>query len=141
MNQNKKSVFQTLYPFIVIALSLILFILLITFINNYRELSSSYTLSVDNLYYCIDNGNYQNLYERCAYNRAAGVKETSELSELYAVADYYHNAFYYYGLQDTDNAHLSDYQKAMEESAAQAGSLSYVLPKIDALLTDAASHF
>jgi hypothetical protein len=140
MNKNKKSVFQTIYPFLVIALSLLLFILLITFINNYRGLDYDYTFSADTLYYNLESQDYQNLYEHCSDNRFEKVKETTELSELYAVADYYHNAFYYYGLQGTDNPHLADYQDAMEQSAAQAGSLSYVLPKIDALLQNGETH-
>lgn len=134
MNKSKNT--RNIFSIIIIILCLIFVFLLFTFIHEWKVESEPWTVSTETLYHYVDNGDYPRLYQMCCKNRAQNVKEDANLRELYAVADYYHNAFYYYGLQDTEGADLSSYQEGMKQAAASAGDLSYAIEDIDSLFTD-----
>ena len=132
MNKSPKA--KNMFTVIIGVLCVILVILLFIFIRTWKEESEPWIVRTDTLYSYVDNGDYPRLYQACCNNRAQNVKEDSNLKELYAVADYYHNAFYYYGLQEVPGTDLSLYQKNMEQAAALAGDLSYAIEDIDTLL-------
>lgn len=131
MNNRKKV--PRFYNIFIGILCVVFLIFLFVFIFAYKENNYSPKYSSESFYYCLEMKNYQQLWERCTQAPLDSHNKDTKLQELYAVADYYHNAFYYYGLKDAPSIDVSSYQEKMKESAALAGDLSYAIEDIDNL--------
>lgn len=131
MNNRKKA--PLFYNIFIGILCVVFLIFLFVFIFAYKENHYSPKYSAELLYYYLETKDYQQLSKRCTQARLDSHNKDTELQELYAVADYYHNAFYYYGFKDDPSIDVSSYQEKMKESAALAGDLSYAIEDIDNL--------
>lgn len=123
------------YPVIIAILSMIFFIMLLSLISAWRAESDPWRVRTETMYTYLEDGNYQRLYQLCSIRRAQTPEANGDVQELYAVADYYYNALYYYGLRNTEGADTAVYAENMAQSAASAGDLSYAIEDIDALMS------
>lgn len=133
-NRKKASMFYNIFIGI---LCIVFIILLFVFIFAYKENNDSPKYSSESFYRYLEMKDYQGLWERCTQAPLGSHNKDTGLQELYAVADYYHNAFYYYGFKDDPSIDVSSYRKRMKESAALAGDLSYAIEDIDTLFVSA----
>lgn len=134
---NIKSRFRKImFPLTLTILSIIFLLMVVAFIFTFKSYSYDKSVSTNMLHYYLANEDYNYLYYYSIVNRATGASEDEELTELYAVADYYHNCFYYYGLKPMEGHDISYYEEEMQKCTAKAGALSYALEDIDTLFQD-----
>lgn len=127
--KNKKSVG---YEILIGILSFILVAVAFGGIGNIIFEDFKSTKTADDLYYYIvtdENYSPYELYENIMINKANGAKETPELLEIYAYADYYMHSFDYYA--ETDTAKKEKYKAAMEQDKERMGSLVGLSKRID----------
>lgn len=99
--------------------------------------SYHYSYEESSLVYAIRDGRYTDLVQYCDKNRAEEVKETAEIAECYAVADYYQSTVLYYTYLETgDTAKQKKMQTEREDAASRMGALGDCAGEIDALFTD-----
>lgn len=130
---KKHSLFQNKYSVIIASLSLLFFIMLLSLIFAWKKESGEWRIDTETMYGSLEAGNYQRLYQLCCIRRAQTPETDEDILELYTVADYYYNALYYYGKQDSKSADLTVYRDNMARSASSTGDLSYAIDEIDAL--------
>lgn len=111
-----------------ILLSILAGILTISFVLSYRENGRNYTYSVESFYYSIDSQEYTRVYECYLSNISCDV-HSQKYDEVYAIAQYWHDSFYYYALKDIRD--VSKYEQGRKEHAAKAGDFQYVTDNID----------
>ncbi|MBP3460365.1 MAG: hypothetical protein J6K58_14240 [Lachnospiraceae bacterium] len=136
MNNTKSGFRKIIFPFILTVLSIIFFLMILIFIFSFKTYYYDKSVSSNLLRYYLVNEDYGSLYYYTTVNRAVGASEDEELTELYAVADYYHNCLYYYGLKPMEGHDISYYEEKMQKCTSKAGTLSYALEDIDTLFQD-----
>lgn len=124
---------QNKYTLAIVILSIIFFFMLVFTIHDWIDEYEVWVVDTDSLYYRLDDGDYARLTELAILRRGQTDETDENILELYAVADYYYNSFYYYGLRGLEDADTSVYQEGMKQAAASVGSLSFAIEEIDAI--------
>lgn len=115
-----------------IALSLALVLSIIMLITEMRYSFMSYNRDADDLWWYVNNGNYVELVTARNSNEAAGVFETSELSEIYAIADYFEAAsMYKVAVFKNDSTDMDKYITKMGEAYMEMGDVNYLAEDIN----------
>jgi len=115
-----------------IVLSLALVLSIIMLITEMKYSFTSYNRDADDLWWYVNNGNYVELVTARNSNEAAGVFETSELSEIYAIADYFEAAsLYKVAVFKNDTAGMNKYISAMDEAYMEMGDINYLAEEIN----------
>ena len=115
-----------------IVLSLALVLSIIMFITEMSYSFTSYTRDADDLWWYINNGNYVEVLSARHSNDAAGVMETRELSEIYAVADYFEAAsMYRIAVFKNDTEDMNKYIAAMGEAYVEMNDVAYLAEDIN----------
>lgn len=115
-----------------IVLSLALVLSIIMLITEMKYSFTSYNRDADDLWWYVNNGNYVELVTARNSNEAAGVFETSELSEIYAIADYFEAAsLYKVAVFKNDTAGMDKYISAMDEAYMEMGDINYLAEEIN----------
>lgn len=118
-----------LIPIIILSVSFVFFFF--SFISICADNFSHYTQEAHMFYYIIDSKEYSRVYTDYCDNIAASV-DGPKYNEVYAVAEYWRNSFYYYGLKDYQD--VSAYKQKREEAKENMTELSYVAEDIDEIL-------
>lgn len=119
-----------------IALSLLLVLSIIMLITEMRYSFTSYNRDADELWWYVNNGNYVELVAARNSNEAAGVFETNELSEIYAIADYFEAAsMYKVAFYKNDTADMEKYITQMDEAYMKMGDVNYLAEEINEKLS------
>ena len=115
-----------------IVLSLALVLSIIMLITEMKYSFTSYNRDADDLWWYVNNGNYVELVTARNSNEAAGVFETSELSEIYAIADYFEaTSLYKVAVFKNDTAGMDKYISAMDEAYMEMGDINYLAEEIN----------
>ena len=115
-----------------IALSLALVLSIIMLITEIRYSFMSYNRNADDLWWYVKNGNYVEVVTARNSNEAAGVFETNELSEIYAIADYFEAAsMYKVAVFRNDTTAMDKYITAMGEAYMEMGDVNYLAEDIN----------
>ena len=122
MKKNKIGAIPKKYliPIIILSVSFVFFFF--SFISICADNFSHYTQEAHMFYY---------IYTDYCDNIAASV-DGSKYNDVYAVAEYWRNSFYYYGLKDYQD--VSAYEQKREEAKENMTELSYVAEDIDEML-------
>ena len=118
-----------LIPIIILSVSFVFFFF--SFISICADNFSHYSHDAHLFYYIIDSKEYSRVYTDYCDNIAASV-DGPKYNEVYAVAEYWRNSFYYYGLKDYQD--VSAYKQKREEAKENMTELSYVAEDIDEIL-------
>lgn len=115
----------------IIILSITFVFLLFSFISVCSDNFRKYTHDPSSFYYIIDAKEYSRVYLNYSDNIAASV-DGLKYNDVYAVAEYWRNSFYYYGLKDYQD--VSSYEQKRDESKKKITEMSYVIKDIDEML-------
>jgi len=115
-----------------IVLSLALVLSIIMLITEMSYSFRSYNRDADDLWWYVNNGNYVELVTARNSNEAAGVFETNELSEIYAVADYFEAAsLYKVAVFKNDTADMDKYLTEMGKAYIEMNDINYLAEDIN----------
>lgn len=118
-----------LIPIIILSITFVFlfFSFLSVCIDNFR----TYTHDPSTFYYAIDAKEYSRAYTDYSDNIAVSV-DSQKYNDVYAIAEYWRNSFYYYGLKDYQD--VSIYEQKREEAGKKVTEMSYVTKDIDEML-------
>lgn len=131
MKKTKTGTIPKKFLIPIIILSLTFVYLLFSFISVCRDNFRKYTNDASSFYYIIDAKEYSRAYSDYSDNIAASV-DLPKYNDVYAVAEYWRNSFYYYGLKDYQD--VSVYEQNRERAKKNMTELSYVTKDIDEIL-------
>ena len=120
---------------VLVILSILLVIAFITLVAELTGIDNYYERKASSFWWDYDNGRYVDSIQSRYENTYNGVKETDELKQCYAVAEYFEAASLYKasvhtGKEDKAMKHLETMAKAYSEM----GDVSYLAEDIDAKL-------
>lgn len=120
---------------IIIVLSVMLFLLTVTFLIETVDYQRSYKVTEGDMINYVRYQEYDVLVECMYSNEANGIKPTGDMEELYAVALYYENAVLYQAYQVSGNADEAQKKyNRMKECEGQMGDFAFAKEEIWNLL-------
>ena len=122
------------FPIVIGILSVVFVVsLLVCVAAFWSELSYArgYVTEPDSFYYSLQDSDYSRVLDGMYRNKAAGVEETAEYREIYAVALYFEAASYYKAYGEAGDIVSAEREKAvMEAQIPLMGELSYAVEDI-----------
>lgn len=118
-----------LIPIIILCVTFVF--LFFSFLSVYLDNFYTYKHEPRSFYYAIDSKEYSRTYTDYLDNICAS-EDGAKYNDIYAVAEYWRNSFYYYGLKD--HRDVSAYEQKRVESKKKITELSYVAEDIDEML-------
>mgnify|MGYP003290046602 FL=1 len=120
---------------ILVLLSITLVILFMALFSELRFLNNSYERKASSFWWDYDSGRYVDSI-RCRYeNQFRGVEETPELTQCYAVSEYFEAASLYKAAVFTGNTEKEKkYLEIMIKAYSEMGDVSYLAEDIDTKL-------
>ncbi len=117
---------------VIVILGILLTVFTITFLSELLSYKPAYETKAKNMYSEIKYGSYYNLPEEVRQNRILNIRETAELKECYAVADYLVGASLYRAYSENNEIELAEkYETIMNDSQKDLGDLSYIAEEIN----------
>ena len=117
---------------VIIVLTVIFVLLFFVAIAEMKDVDYTWTRDEDDFWYYISDGQYQELIESFYHNQNEGVRETEELKQCYAVAEYFEAAsFYRVALSVNDQEDIEKYKAIMEECLLEMDDIAYVAEEIN----------
>lgn len=131
MKKNKKGSVPKKFLIPIIILSVTFVFLFFSFISICGDNFRKYSHDAHMFYYIIDAKEYSRVYTDYCDNISASV-DGPKYNDVYAIAEYWRNSFYYYGLKDYQD--VSSYEQKREKAKKNMTELSYVTKDIDEML-------
>lgn len=131
MKKTKTGAIPKKFLIPIIILSITFVFLFFSFISVCRDNFRKYTYEPSSFYYIIDAKEYSRAYTYYSDNIAASV-DSPKYNDVYAVAEYWRNSFYYYGLKDYQD--VSSYEQKREKAKKNITEFSYVTKDINEIL-------